>query len=194
MSGGNKAYEQEVNRFIKFAGSGNVTANTLHDFAKWMQKNVKNANTATYKWAAVIDYLKSRSNWKMEDIVKETAWVEYLYFPIANGYRGTLYKVTDDEFKLLIDAASYRDELIMRAIRETNMRVSELCDLKITDDILKADLKRRIMHEYQGDMYLFCQKRNYDYFGNKKKINRTYVTNRIAHYGEMVLGRRISAE
>ena len=188
----NDCYSSHINVFIKYKGERDLNEKLLHEYAQFLFKKYK-PGTACVRWYAVQNYLKNNSDWNIEKIVKETAWIQYLYIEGKDRDGLKTYIVSDFEFEKMLSIASQRDALLMEAIRYTGLRVSQVLNIKVSDDILSSELKKRCIELYKGDKYLFVTS-GIDSQGNKRRISREYISKRIKEYGKEALGKRVSAE
>lgn len=189
----NQQYRYHIKLFLEWLDERKVDKDTFSEYAAYLKEHVgRNGGTARAKYCAAVNYVKSENLLSTRQLVEANGWAQYLHSPIADKSISA-YHCTDSEIEQLIKAASRRTALYIKAIRECDLKVTQLVSLKVTDSVLPPELHMEVQDVFQSDKWLFCtHRRGID--GYKRQQTRNFVTREIAKLGKRVLGKTISAE
>ena len=182
----NKHYEHHIKHFLAFIPERPHTLKIMLLYYDYVNETSMSKSTARSRISAAWDYIRADTDEKKFRQAK--AELNYLY-PPKGAPSVRAYRVTDEEYRKLLEVASERMQLMIRVMREhPELRISAILDMELYDQRISEDFRKEVLQIYPSQRWLFESK-------NNKQYKRFYPSNRIKEYGIRALGKDyISAE
>jgi integrase/recombinase XerD len=217
-------YRYHIREFVRFADEMETEelADAVAAYFRFLNKQRYAASTVRCKRQAVKDRLRremakplytDEQRTVFEYRIRELDRDPETKAPSGGGVTGANKTLSDEEYqKLMLRARSARQKRFMEFLWTTGARISEMCDIRVSDLALEGNvvsirirgkgnkraaykertvyitkaMRDRIEETFSGSQYLFETRGGRPY-------NRSYVSNQIAKLTKHVLGRRLSA-
>jgi hypothetical protein len=192
----NHSYNRRIEDYFQFRGNRSDSLKIVGEYYLYLKTTYSNHNTARVNWAAMVDYYKTHVIGKeidVKDWVTTIPWIKHKYGHFRNDDGTPIYHISDNEYHKLMLVASDRIKMVIKAIRETNMKVGTLLGLRPYSDDIPYNLRREINNVFHGRQWIF-ETRDKNGYLTGKHMDVPYVSNRIKEYGRRALNKEISAE